>query len=103
MKFISDFENAVAGEAHRREVDGVACAPRHRAEINHYGDILYYNDGDWVDSCTALVEREDGKLELFHWTENRALVKAHVNSEADCRLAPVSWRRSRLTLVMVAD
>jgi len=63
-------------------VDGVVCGHIHRAEITHYGKTLYCNDGDWVDSCTALVERHDGKLELFHWTEQRTLVKAHAVPEA---------------------
>lgn len=81
VKFISDFENAVAREAQRRNVDGVVCGHIHRAEITHYGKVLYCNDGDWVDSCTALIERHDGKLELFNWTEHRTLVKAHAAPE----------------------
>lgn len=82
VNFISDFENAVAREAGRRNVDGVVCGHIHRAEITHYGNILYCNDGDWVDSCSALVERFDGRLELFNWTEERTLLKANVEPEA---------------------
>lgn len=77
VQFISDFEQAVAREAARRGVDGVVCGHIHHAEISMFGDVIYCNDGDWVESCTALVERHDGTLELLNWTERRELVKTH--------------------------
>ena len=72
VKFVDDYEQAVANEAARHGVDGVVCGHIHHAEIRQVGDITYCNDGDWVESCTALVEHEDGRLELLHWAEVRA-------------------------------
>ena len=58
--FISDFEDALAGEARRRGVQGIVCGHIHHAEIREIDGITYCNDGDWVESCTALVEHFDG-------------------------------------------
>lgn len=69
VNFISSFENGVAHEAKRRRVDGVVCGHIHRAEIRMIDGILYCNDGDWVESCTALVENSDGSLEILDWAE----------------------------------
>ena len=64
---IDRFESAVAGEARRRGFDGVVCGHIHHAEMRDVGGVLYLNDGDWVESCTALVEHHDGRLELIDW------------------------------------
>ena len=69
LQFIENFEAAVAEEARRRGVDGVICGHIHKAEMRMIGDILYINDGDWVESCTALVEHLVGRLELLDWAE----------------------------------
>ena len=69
LQFIENFEDAVADEARRRGVDGVICGHIHKAEMRTIGDILYINDGDWVESCTALVEHLDGRLELIAWAD----------------------------------
>lgn len=45
------------------------CGHIHKAEIRQIDDILYCNDGDWVESCTALVEHLDGRLEIIDWTQ----------------------------------
>lgn len=71
VDYISRFEQAVSEEAHKRGVDGVVCGHIHKAEIRLIGDIVYCNDGDWVESCTALVEHFDGRLEILEWAENR--------------------------------
>ncbi|MET4805488.1 UDP-2,3-diacylglucosamine pyrophosphatase LpxH [Limibacillus sp. MBR-115] len=71
VKFVDSFERAVAQEAQRRGVDGVVCGHIHKAEMRTIGDILYINDGDWVESCTALVEHHDGRLEIIAWAEQR--------------------------------
>jgi UDP-2,3-diacylglucosamine pyrophosphatase LpxH len=71
VDYISNFEHAVAEEATRRGVDGVICGHIHKAEIRRIGDILYCNDGDWVESCTALVEHRDGRLEILDWPAAR--------------------------------
>ena len=67
VNFISDFEQAVAREALRRGHDGVVCGHIHHAEIREINGVLYCNDGDWVESQTALVEHHDGRLELIYW------------------------------------
>lgn len=69
--FIARYENTIAEEARRRGYDGVVCGHIHHAEIRPVGDILYCNDGDWVESCTALVEHFDGRLEIIDWTLER--------------------------------
>jgi UDP-2,3-diacylglucosamine pyrophosphatase LpxH len=69
VEYISNFEQAVAAEARRRMVDGVVCGHIHNAEIRDMGGIVYCNDGDWVESCTALVEHVDGRLEIIRWAE----------------------------------
>ncbi|WP_299619811.1 UDP-2,3-diacylglucosamine diphosphatase [Pelagibius sp.] len=72
VQFISNFEDAVVAEAKRHKVDGVICGHIHLAEMRMIDGILYVNDGDWVESCTALVEHMDGRLEILHWAELRA-------------------------------
>ncbi|MEN9395826.1 MAG: hypothetical protein RLZ81_356 [Pseudomonadota bacterium] len=67
LNYVTDFEQAVAAEARRRGHDGVVCGHIHRAEMRHIDGTLYCNDGDWVESRTALVEHFDGHLELVHW------------------------------------
>lgn len=71
VQFVDNFEQAVTEEARRRKVDGVVCGHIHKAEMRTIGGILYCNDGDWVESCTALVEHMDGGLEILHWAEQR--------------------------------
>lgn len=65
VNFISDFEHGLAQEARRRGVDAVLCGHIHHAEQRMIGDVLYLNCGDWVESCTAIVEHADGRLELL--------------------------------------
>jgi len=69
VSYITDFEIALAQEARRRGVNGVVCGHIHKAEIRSIGGVLYCNDGDWVESLTALVESEDGELSILHWKE----------------------------------
>ncbi len=67
VKAIDRYEHALAGEARRRGMDGVVCGHIHHAEMRMVNGVLYLNDGDWVESCTALVEHHDGRLELLDW------------------------------------
>lgn len=69
VEYISSYEKAVTAEARRRSADGVICGHIHTADIRKMDGILYCNDGDWVESCTALVEHADGRLEILRWTE----------------------------------
>jgi UDP-2,3-diacylglucosamine pyrophosphatase LpxH len=71
VSYISHYEQAVAAEAKRRGADGVVCGHIHKAEMAEIDGVLYCNDGDWVESCTALVEHGDGRLELLKWAEIR--------------------------------
>jgi UDP-2,3-diacylglucosamine pyrophosphatase LpxH len=67
LSYVNDFEVAVAQEAKRRGHQGVVCGHIHRAEMRDINGILYCNDGDWVESRSALVEHQDGRLELVQW------------------------------------
>lgn len=66
--FIGQFEQAVELSVRERNVHGVICGHIHHAEIKEYPDFTYINDGDWVESCTAVVEHMDGRLELIRFT-----------------------------------
>jgi len=70
VNFISDFEVAVANEARKLGYQGAICGHIHQAEIRNIDGILYCNDGDWVESCTALVEHADGRLEILRFNPN---------------------------------
>ncbi|OQX08131.1 MAG: UDP-2,3-diacylglucosamine hydrolase, partial [Thiothrix lacustris] len=58
------------------ELDGIICGHIHHAEIREIDGILYCNDGDWVESCTALVEEWDGSLRVVQWVEMAATAKS---------------------------
>jgi UDP-2,3-diacylglucosamine pyrophosphatase LpxH len=73
VQFIAQFEDAMIEVARHRGVDGVICGHIHHAELREIGGICYANDGDWVESCTALVEHMDGRLEVLRWAESRQL------------------------------
>ncbi|MCA3394455.1 MAG: UDP-2,3-diacylglucosamine diphosphatase [Roseomonas sp.] len=72
VKAIDRFEAALAHEAKSRGMDGVICGHIHHAEMRMIHGILYMNDGDWVESCTALVEHPDGRFELLDWSHRQA-------------------------------
>jgi UDP-2,3-diacylglucosamine pyrophosphatase LpxH len=73
VSYITDFEEAVAHEARRRGFDGVVCGHIHKAEIRDVNGVLYCNDGDWVESLTALVELESGEMKIIDWKSIEAL------------------------------
>ncbi len=72
VSFITAFEEAVAREAHKRGLDGVVCGHIHRPEIRDINGVLYCNDGDWVESLSALVETEEGELKIVTWHDLHA-------------------------------
>ena len=72
VNYVGDFERAVAREAQRRGAHAVVCGHIHHAELRDIDGVLYANDGDWVESLTALAERPDGTLEIVHWAEHMA-------------------------------
>ncbi len=67
VNFIGSFQDVLAEEARRSDVDGVICGHIHHAAIEDFGDVRYVNTGDWVESCTAVVEHFDGSMEIVHW------------------------------------
>jgi UDP-2,3-diacylglucosamine pyrophosphatase LpxH len=85
LNYVTDFEAAVAAEARRRGHQGVVCGHIHRAEMREIDGTLYCNDGDWVESGTALVEHFDGRLELLHWLPR---ARAATAQDAEPELEP---------------
>lgn len=71
-RYIADYERAASGRARELNLDGVVCGHIHRARIANIDDVLYCNDGDWVESCSALVESDDGRLSLLQAEPERA-------------------------------
>ncbi len=69
LQYIDDFEQLVAEKARQEQVDGVVCGHIHHADERMIDGIHYFNCGDWVESCTALVEHIDGRLELIYWSD----------------------------------
>jgi UDP-2,3-diacylglucosamine pyrophosphatase LpxH len=72
VSYITKFEEALAEEAKRRGLDGVICGHIHKPEIRDFNGIMYCNDGDWVESLSALVETFEGELKGIYWTVMRA-------------------------------
>lgn len=85
---IERFEEAAAAEAKSRGLDGVICGHIHQPELKKIDGVLYCNDGDWTESCTALVEDSKGWLELIHWSDLQQSVR---NDEtADNQMGPIA-------------
>ncbi|WP_439817567.1 UDP-2,3-diacylglucosamine diphosphatase [Zavarzinia sp. CC-PAN008] len=76
VQYVGNYEQVLADEARRRGVDGIICGHIHSAEIRMIEGVLYCNDGDWVESCTALVEHLDGRLEILRWADLVAAERA---------------------------
>jgi UDP-2,3-diacylglucosamine pyrophosphatase LpxH len=86
VAFIGAFEEAVATEAIRRGVEGVICGHIHHASDRHFGGIHYLNCGDWVESCTAIVETHDGNLRVVHWKTKPPVQMAEIKVDAAVEL-----------------
>ncbi len=71
VNYVSRFEELLAAEARRQQADGVICGHIHHAAMHDTFEVAYVNTGDWVESCTAVVEHWDGSLELIRWSELR--------------------------------
>ena len=82
VSYITDFESALADHARGRGYDGVVCGHIHKAEIRDIDGIRYCNDGDWVESLTALVETEDGQFRIIDWKQIEALRESATNEGA---------------------
>jgi UDP-2,3-diacylglucosamine pyrophosphatase LpxH len=72
QRYIATFRNASLQAAEAAGVDGIVCGHIHKAELVERDGLVYCNDGDWVESCTALVERPNGALELLTWRTQAA-------------------------------
>jgi len=70
VSFITDFEQILSEHAKRNNYDGVICGHIHKAEIRQIDGISYLNCGDWVESCTAIVETLEGEFKVIHWLED---------------------------------
>ncbi|MEQ9449402.1 MAG: UDP-2,3-diacylglucosamine diphosphatase, partial [Rhodospirillaceae bacterium] len=81
VAFISNYEQAMARMAREQGADGVICGHIHHAEIKDIDGITYMNDGDWVESCSALVEHYDGHWEILHWADMRGFLPDQSLSE----------------------
>ena len=69
VNYIGDFENVLVSEAKLKNVDGMICGHIHQAAIKDIKGIRYNNAGDWVESCTALVEKESGNISIVNWQQ----------------------------------
>ena len=91
VEFISHFEEAVVRDAKARNCDGVICGHIHTPDDRMIDGIHYLNDGDWVESCTALVEHRDGSFEILNWNNPRiaqSTEQPHAHPDRDRRLVP---------------
>ena len=69
VSFINDFEKVLSNHARNKGYDGIICGHIHKAEIRVIDEIEYLNCGDWVESCSAIVETFDGKFEIINWQD----------------------------------
>jgi UDP-2,3-diacylglucosamine pyrophosphatase LpxH len=90
VSYIGDFETAVAREARHRGLHGVVCGHIHHAEIREVEGVLYCNDGDWVESLTALIEHADGRLEIADWSAQRQVQLPVRGSQPDAVPEPAA-------------
>jgi len=88
LQFIFDFEHAVLHHARERGLHGVVCGHIHWAAMKEVEGLTYANCGDWVDSCTAIVEHTDGRLELIDWARVRVLPAYAGSQPADVPALP---------------
>ena len=80
VNFIGSFETALAEEARKGGADGIICGHIHHAVIRDIDGIRYMNTGDFVESCTAIAEHEDGRMEILHWHKHLAITASQKDS-----------------------
>ena len=91
VDFIFKFEQNLATYCKKRGFDGVICGHIHRAEIKQIDGVIYMNDGDWVESCTALVEHLDGRWEIVTWTKEKDRVVIDTDGSSHKQPKGYSW------------
>ncbi|WP_031432462.1 UDP-2,3-diacylglucosamine diphosphatase [Methylomarinum vadi] len=82
VKFISDYEESLVNTLKNEQLDGVICGHIHHAEIKSINQFLYVNTGDFVESCTAVVEHHDGSLQLIDWFDEAKKISMETVSQA---------------------
>jgi UDP-2,3-diacylglucosamine pyrophosphatase LpxH len=99
--FIFNFEESVARYVKERGVDGVICGHIHAAAIKEIDGITYINCGDWVDSCTAILEHQDGRMELVEW--GVGLAKAERSGASEPQSTPGAGERAEIPADAIAS
>lgn len=92
VDFIFQFEKNLASYCKKRGFDGVICGHIHHAEIKEIDEIVYMNSGDWVESCTALVEHYNGKWEIINWTKEKDYVDNDIDSSTHKQSRRSTWK-----------
>jgi len=87
VSYVGDYESAVAHHCRQLGFDGVVCGHIHHAEITDFGEVRYMNCGDWVESCTALIETEAGEFRIVRWGEEAGAFQAEVLPLEEARLS----------------
>lgn len=90
VNFIGDYEDILSSEAKKHGADGIICGHIHHPTIKQINNVSYLNTGDWVESCTAIVENFDGEFELIYWahenkepSENTSKAEHHIELNSD--------------------
>jgi UDP-2,3-diacylglucosamine pyrophosphatase LpxH len=83
VNFIGNFEKLICHEAERRQVNGIICGHIHHAAMRQFNDVEYKNTGDWVESCTALIEHDDGVFQILHWSERQSVLDEEPREHGD--------------------
>ena len=99
FKHLTSFEKLLTAEARRRDVDGVICGHTHLPAVHEIEGILYCNTGDWTESCTALVEHEDGRIEMVWWAKEWASIQAKAAGEPMLPFPPMPAESSAAALL----
>ncbi len=94
VSFIGKFEEILAEEARRRGAQGVICGHIHHAADRAIGDLRYLNTGDWVESCTGIVEHYDGRIEVIHYPSLLRAKEAEAQAQAEPQQALPPGRRA---------
>jgi UDP-2,3-diacylglucosamine pyrophosphatase LpxH len=100
-RYVERYQHATLAAAREAGVDGVVCGHIHNAEIRELEGLLYCNDGDWVESCTALVEDQAGELTLVKWRPTAASIAAY--SENASTAAGAQWAGGRIAAARRGD
>lgn len=96
VAYVDDFERALVAEARRRNLDGVVCGHIHRPAMREVDGLLYCNDGDWVESLSALAEDHDGKLTLLDCSHYRLPVQVRPKHSIKLPALPSTLQRGHI-------